>query len=101
MKHEVFIVSGDNVHRGHRGANRLDTRGLGGLENMALQIREAYNLTAEIGGKIIAAHTVAYQLSANEEDSYHQDETEGECLFLVAEIPDDSEIPDTDYGVCT
>jgi hypothetical protein len=89
MKHEVFYVNGDQAHTD-------GLRGLEGLHMMALEIREAYDQTAKNGGRIIAAHTVAFQLSANPENEVNPDEVEGECLFLVAEVPDDSTMGESD-----
>jgi hypothetical protein len=90
MKHEVFWVSGYCWDRG-MGSEAGD------LHRMALEIREAYDQTAKNGGRIIAAHTIAFQIPPRPE--LEKDESEGECLFLVAEVPDDSEMgkSDTEY----
>jgi hypothetical protein len=89
MKHEVFWVSGYRWDHGlHRDADAGD------LYLMALEIREAYDQAAKHGGKIIAAHTIAFQIPPR--PGLEKDESEGECLFLVAEVPDDSDMGDSD-----
>jgi len=88
MKHEVFWVSGYRLDCG-MGSDAGD------LHSLALEIREAYDQAAKNGGRIIAAHTIAFQIPPRPE--LEKNESEGECLFLVAELPDDCNVGDTEY----
>lgn len=87
MKHEVFWVNGYRW-------DRVRSSDAGDLHRMALEIREAYDQTAKNGGRIIAAHTVAFQIPPRPE--LEKEDSEGECLFLVAEVPDDSKMGESD-----
>jgi hypothetical protein len=78
VKYDVFTING----------HRPFGRGIESVDEIGDEIREVYSLVAGNGGKIVTSHTVICTLGIDPESEY-RDLRYADCLFLVAEMPDD------------